>query len=254
MKNEKIIASWDKILPDEAADERMRSKIIEYRRSYIGKDRVLSMTKTMKKLFPIAACFILVIAVTAFVGIQNNWFGAKIYTVTLENGEKLVYGNGIPRSAADYAYNYEVKDRSLTADELHTLFPAMNDITENSLPYAAFKADTGEMFRLETTYDDIHIHLAKLGLPATDAIIVGEESTSDINGIAVKTGYFVTDANSKGIKTAVFFAEYDMNNTTIYLELAGNEQDSKQLSEKLSDTVYSMIVSNAPDISAIKYE
>lgn len=254
MKNEKIIASWDKILPDEAADERMRSKIMEYQRSYIRKDRVISMTKTMKKLFPIAACCILVIAVTAFIGVQQNWFGAKTYTVTLDNGEKLVYGNGIPKSAADYAYNYEVKSRALTYDELHTLFPAMNDITENKFPYATFKADTGEMLRLETILDDIHIHLAKSGLPATDTIIVGEESTADINGITVKTGYLITDANSKGIKTAIFFAEYDMNNTTIYVELAGNEQDSEQLSEKLSDTVYSMIISNAPDISAIKYE
>lgn len=254
MKNEKIIASWDKILPNEAADERMRSKIIEYQRSYIRKDRVISMTKTMKKLFPIAACFILVIAVTAFIGVQQNWFGAKNYTVTLENGEKLVYGNGSPKGAADYAYNYEVKSRALTSDELHTLFPEMNDITKNKFPYATFKADTGEMLRLETILDDIHIHLAKSGLPATDTIIGGEESTADINGTTVKTGYFITDANSKGIKTAIFFAEYDMNNTTIYVELAGNEQDSEQLSEKLSDTVYSMIISNAPDISAIKYE
>lgn len=254
MKNEKIIASWDKILPNEAADERMRSKIIEYQRSYIRKDRVISMTKTMKKFFPIAACFILVIAAAAFIGVQQNWFGAKNYTVTLENGEKLVYGNGNPKGAAQYAYNYEVKARALTSDELHTLFPAMNDITENKFPYATFKADTGELLRLETILDDIHIHLAKSGLPATDTIIVGEESTADINGITVKTGYFLTDANSKGIKTAIFFAEYDMNNTTIYVELAGSEQDSEQLSEKLSDTVYSMIISNSPDISAIKYE
>lgn len=254
MKNEKIIASWDTILPNEAADERMRSKIIEYQRSYIRKDRVISMTKTMKKLFPIAACFILVIAVTAFIGVQHNWFGAKNYTVTLENGEKLVYGNSSPKGAAQYAYNHEVRARALTSDELRTLFPAMNDITENKFPYATFKADTGEMLRLETILDDIHIHLAKSGLPATDTIIVGEESTADINGITVKTGYFITDANSKGIKTAIFFAEYDMNNTTIYVELAGNEQDSEQLSEKLSDTVYSMIISNTPDISAVKYE
>lgn len=143
----------------------------------------------------------------------------------------------------------------MTADELYTLFPAMNDITENGFPYATFKADTGEMLRLETTtFDDIHVHLAKSGLPATDTIIVGEESTADINGITVKTGYFVTDANSKGIKTAVFYAEYDMNNTTFSAEIAGNEQDSKRLSEKLSDFIYNMIISNAPDISVIKYE
>ena len=253
MKNEKIIAAWNKILPDETADERMRSKIIEYQRSHIRKDRMISMPKTMK-LFPVAACFILVIAVTALIGVQHNGFKAKNYTVTLENGEKLVYGNGNPKGEAKYAYNYEIKTRALTAEELHTLFPAMNDITENQFPYATFKADTGEMLRLETIFDDIHIHLATSGLPATDTIIVGEESTADINGITVKTGCFVTDANSRGIRTAIFFAEYEMNNTTIYAELAGNAQDSKQLSEKLSDTVYRMIISNAPDISAIQYE
>ena len=254
MKNETIIASWDKILPDETADERMRSKIMEYQRSHQRKDLVITMTKTMKKLIPIAACFILVIAVTAFIGIQNNWFGTKEYMVTLDNGDTLIFGKDNPIGEASYAYDYEVKDRQLTAGELQALFPALSYNTENGNPYATFKADTGEMLRLELTIDDVHIHLAKAGLPATDTVIAGENRTADINGIPVKTGYFVTDANSKGIRTAIFFAEFEMNDTIIYLELAGNEQDSEQLSEKLSNTVYSMIISKAPDISSIKYE
>lgn len=49
MKNDRIIASWDMILPDEAANERMRSKIMEYQRSYKNKGRVISMKKTTKK-------------------------------------------------------------------------------------------------------------------------------------------------------------------------------------------------------------
>lgn len=254
MKNDKIIASWDKILPDEAANERMRSEIMEYQCSYEKKDRVISMTKTMKRLIPVAACFILVIAVTAFMGVHNNWFGTKSYTVTLDNGNTLVFGNGSPKGAAEFAYDYEVRDRALTAEELQTLFPALNYNAGNGYPHAVFKADTGEMLRLETTMDGVSIHLAKEGLPATDTVIVSEESTADINGITVKTGYFVTDANSKGIRTAIFFAEFQMNKTVIYLELAGNEQDSEQLSKKLSDTAYNMIISNAPDISAVKYE
>ena len=96
MKNETIIASWDKILPDETADERMRSKIMEYQRSHQRKDLVITMTKAMKKLIPIAACFILVIAVTAFIGIQNNWFGTKEYMVTLDNGDTLIFGKDNP--------------------------------------------------------------------------------------------------------------------------------------------------------------
>ena len=49
MKNDKIIALWNKILPDEAADERMLSKIMEYQHSFEKKERVISMTNTMKK-------------------------------------------------------------------------------------------------------------------------------------------------------------------------------------------------------------
>ena len=254
MKNETIIASWDKILPDETADERMRSKIMEYHRSYQRKNRVIIMAKNMKKLIPIAACFILVIAVTAFIGVKNNWLVVKQYTVTLDNGDTLVYGKSSPKGEASYAYDYEVKDRTLTAEELHLLFPAIANIERNGYPYATFKADTGELLRLEMIVDDIHIHVARSGLPSTDTIIVGEQGSADVKGITVKTGYFVTDANSKGIKTAIFFVEYDMNDTTIYIELAGNEKDSEQLSEKLSDTLYSMIESNAPDISVIKFE
>lgn len=253
MKNEAIIASWDKILPDETADERMRAQIMEYQRAYQRKKRGIIMTKTMKKRIPIAACFILVIAAAALIGVRNHWFGAKQYTVTLDNGDTLVYGKSIPKGESMYAYDYEIKDRILTADELHTLFPAIDNIEENGYPYATFKADTGELLRLEMSLDNIHIHVARSGLPVTDTMIVGAESIADVNGIPVKTGYFVTDANSKGIKTAIFFAEYDMNNATIYIELAGNEKDSAQLSEKLSATLYSMIGSNMPDISAVHF-
>ena len=250
MKNESIIASWDMILPDKSADERMRSKIMEYQRNA----QAINQNRIIKKLIPIVACFILVTAVTTFIAVQHHWFEAKRYIVTLDQGITLVYGKSSPKGAAKYAYDYEVKDRVLNADELHILFPTMANIEENGFPYCTFKADTGELLRLEMVVDDIRIHIARSGLPATDTIIVGEESFADVEGITIKTGYFVTAANSKGFKTAIFFAEYEMNNATIYLELAGNEKDSQQLSEKLSNTLYNMINSNTPDISAVNFE
>ena len=39
----------------------------------------------MNKFIPIAACFILMIAVTAFIGIQNNWFREKENTVNINS-------------------------------------------------------------------------------------------------------------------------------------------------------------------------
>lgn len=253
MKNEMIIASWDRILPDKAADERMRTRILEYQRSRQSKDQATNRKTTMMKVVPIAACMILFIAVGTFIGTWNHWLGAKQYIVSLNHGETLVYGKGSPKGAASYAYEYEVKDRVLSAEELHMLFPTMANIEENGLPYCTFKADTGELLRLEMIVDDIHIHIARSGLPVTDTMIVGEESVADIEGIAVKTGYFVTDANSKGIRTAIFFAEYEKNDATIYFEVAGNEKDSQQLSEKLSAMLLEMIYSKAPDISAINF-
>lgn len=85
MKNDKIIASWDKILPDEAADERMRSKIMEYKRSHNRKDRVISM----KKIIPIAACSVLFVAVTAFMVIQNQWFSGKKDRIIMQEDIKV---------------------------------------------------------------------------------------------------------------------------------------------------------------------
>ena len=90
---------------------------------------------------------------------MNPWFGVKQYAVSLENGETLVYGKSSSKGEASYAYDFEVKDRALTASEL---------------------------LRLETVIDDIHVHVARAGLPATNTIIVGKENSYDIEGTSVK--------------------------------------------------------------------
>lgn len=249
MKNDVIIASWDRILPDEAANRRMLSDIMEYSR----KRRKSPVTLVVKRFLPLAACLAVVISITAFLGIRNNWFVLKNYTVVLESGEKLVYGRSNVKGDACYAYDYEVTDRHLTAEELHDLLPSIAVPEENGLPYAVFKSETGEMLRTELTADDVHIHLAKTGLSLTDCIITGEASTADINGTTVKTGYSISKPNSKGIKRIVFFSEFAINGTSVYLELAGDEEESEQLSQRLSETVSAMVNGTPPDITAIKY-
>jgi hypothetical protein len=37
------------------------------------------------------------------------------------------------------------------------------------------------------------------------------------------TDYFVTDANSKGIKNIIYFAAFEANGTTVYASLGGTE-------------------------------
>ena len=64
MKNEKIISSWDKIKLDKAADERLLDSVMEYKRSYFRKDKVINMKKTrLLKFSAVCACLALVIGV-----------------------------------------------------------------------------------------------------------------------------------------------------------------------------------------------
>ena len=78
MKNDRIIASWNKIEPSDSANERMLSAILERNRSiHKGKDRVNYMSKTKKIVISAVAFLALFIAVTGIVGTNLNWFGSK---------------------------------------------------------------------------------------------------------------------------------------------------------------------------------
>lgn len=75
MRNERIFASWDKIAPGAAADERMLAAILARNRSVRdGKDKVSVMSKTKITLLTAAACLVLLIAATVLVGNSLNWF------------------------------------------------------------------------------------------------------------------------------------------------------------------------------------
>lgn len=243
MKNEAIIAAWDGILPDPSASERMRRAVTAYQQTYRRKKR-----RSLLKYLPAAACLLLVFAGTAAFRLLRH----PRYTAELENGQVLVYGSGSPAVEAQYAYDCEIADRALTADEIQTLFPELDLLPEYSLPHAAFNAETGEMLRLEVAAEgNLHIHLARAGLPATDTIIDGENSCTEVCGTPVKTGYFLTKPNSRGIRTAIFCAEFTVGGTTVYAELAGNEADSEQLCTRLSEAVYGMICAQAADVDRI---
>lgn len=70
MKNSDMIASWDKVLPGDDANERMLSAILKANRlTHNGKEKVSAMSKAkIKKWIPVAACLALFIAIGVIVG------------------------------------------------------------------------------------------------------------------------------------------------------------------------------------------
>ena len=262
MKNE-MKGAWESVCPDNAAEERMLSEILAYHGEHAARKNF-----PIKKTVAAAACMIMITAAVIF-GIRSGML-AKDYTYTLPDGQTVVYTKGSIAGEAKYDILINGKQRELTESEMRTLFPTL----EGYFNGFAFFDESGDMCHIEFHVSDgeryftndsgervrviggagqLKICASKEGLPVTDCIVSGNESGTEVDGVQLKTGYFVTKQNSRGVRTAVFFAEYTINGTTVYAELAGDNDESERVCEKLTAAVYGMIKANSPDISAVRY-
>lgn len=252
MKNKKIFESWSKIEPDETAQVRMFDSILA--RAHIGqseKEEVFSMNKTMfnrKWLAPIGAFFVLVVVFAWVFGNNVGWFDGKTLTADLGSGNTLSFYKGGSVGEAAFAWDTDWGDainREFTADENHILFGALPVIGS-----ATFRSSDNALMHFEGDTGNTKIILSANGHPVTDTVVIGNEDVSEINGIPVAAGYFVTDANSKGIKTIIYFASFDANSTTVYMELAGDESDSDALRTEIGNLI-DTLTQNPPDVAEI---
>ena len=131
-----------------------------------------------------AACFLL----AAAVGAGGLWWGQYgVRTAELEGGGELRFYRSDSAGAEQLALDLDADLRELTAEEIETLF--------GGLPVEAvgyFDA-AGRLFGLEGTLGQV-----RLVLGGCDAAVEGEERASEVNGVAVTAGYFLTDADSRG--------------------------------------------------------
>ena len=224
MKNDKIIASWNKIEPSDSADERMLSAILERNSSVRNrKDKVNYMSRTKKRLIPAVVCMALLIAVTGIIGGNLGWFGSKDYTVKLTNGDSIVYRNG-STSEASFEVDYPVTSRDLTDTELEILFPAS---TESRSAIGTFRDETGAL------------------------VIVGNETASSVAGVPVTTGYYITKPNSRGEQLAIFFGSFKIGNTNAYVECFGDKSEANEVSQTTAELILQIIENGEPDFSAV---
>jgi len=129
MRNDKIIASWNKIEPSNFTNERMLSAILERNRSvHDGRNKVNYMSKAKKMMIPVTVCLVLLAAVFGIAGTNLNWFGTKNVAGIGVDGTIVSVGSlpeGIDPVMASIAV-YPA-DRNLSDVENATL----NEITES---------------------------------------------------------------------------------------------------------------------------
>ncbi|MDR3305797.1 MAG: hypothetical protein LBS85_07250 [Clostridiales Family XIII bacterium] len=249
MKDTRIVDSWNKIEPNAVAETRMLDAVLARNQSgKLKKEKVLTMTKTfnLKRLAPIAACFILVIALAAVAGNNAGWFGGNVYTADLGGGSTLSFYKSDMPGTGSFAFDFDVSSRDLTDSEIKILF---GDLP--AAAYAAFNAENHSFVRLEGEIGDTKVILAAPGAPLTDTIIQGNENVSEINGVPVTAGYFVTKANSQGVKTIICFASWKLGDVIEYVQLGGNYDDSEAFRNEIASVIERLIQNGTPDLNQI---
>jgi hypothetical protein len=186
-------------------------------------------------------------------GSDAGWFGGKSYTVDLGGSGTLSFNRanvGVGDIGWDEDWG-ELIDRRLTESEIQSLFGDLSVTGGN----AVFRSVDNAFMHFEGEVDGAKVILAANGHPVTDTIVDvdGNEKVSEINGIPVNAGYFVTDANSRGEKDIIFIASFDADSATVQVESGGAEADSDALRAKIGDIV-GQLTKHPPDVSAVTAE
>ena len=194
----------------------------------------------------IAACLCFVV-VSAFM--FRNWSRSN-HEITFNSGDTLVFA----KSDSVDSEQFEVKRSdvdvcALTSSEIKLLF---NDLPASGVAY--FDKHSGKFVAFEGKINDISLDITAPGEFFADTIIDGKETISEIQGTAVSAGYFLTDKNSKGERTIIYYASFKLGQYEFYVEHAGIESNSDSLKTELANTIQTLISNGELDISSIYFK
>lgn len=126
------------------------------------------------------------------------------------------------------ALSLNLQARALTKDEVQTIFgdlPISGD--------ALFTLDDVAFVGFDGHYSDMKFVVSLSGNNLMDTTVIGKGNVSMVGDTPVKAGYFVTNANSEGIKTVIYYAYITFDNYSIYIENAGGESEREAVRAEL---------------------
>jgi hypothetical protein len=250
MKNKQIKDSWSKIQPSSAADERMLGAILEYNHSLYGDKAFGNRAFIKKRLSLIAACLMVVIALTAVICNNHNLLGIGVHTEESgTSGGLNYYKSGAVTKESDMSWGVATQGRKLTNNENMILFKDLVGVTANGI----FNTNSKSLLHVFGKFGKTTILFSAPGLPLTDTIIVADEKLSEINGIPISAGYFITKANSKGIKNIIYFASFTLNDVSVFVKCGGAKYEKDNLRGEITRVIVQLVNNSAPDFSKITF-
>ena len=189
----------------------------------------------------IAACLVLVFALGVG-ALRGGWFSgndiAKLDNGTAINFVKCDTAGGV------LSLDMDATTRELTAQEVRTYFGDL-PVTAN----AVFNAADNRLVGFDGKIGAVKMIIATSDLPLLDTVIVGSEKTTEVSGVCVTAGYFLTDANSSGQRTAIYFATFELGGDTFYVENAGLKAQRETVKNDLAAAVQKLIANGELDIT-----
>lgn len=186
-----------------------------------------------RKWGAIAACVCLVMA--AVFAAELFWSFNQI--VVLDNGDEIRF---VKVNGALAQRDSAVRTRKLTDDEIAELF--------GDLPiagYALFDEKDGSVLGIEGSYGDMKLLISAPGIDIRDTVIVGADTASEVYGVSVHAGYFISG------KTVIYYASFRSGESTVCIENAGNKDGSENVRKELASAVQSLILLKNVDMSRI---
>ena len=221
-------------------------------------DEAISYKKKAKKPVwakwgAIAACFV---AVTVLgVGLfQSGLFGSHTDIATLNNGEKIVFVKS-DNVGGSLALDVDVTTKPLTEDETLALFSDL-PVTANAI-FLNSDIDAGgsqELIGFEGQVGNVKVIISTSDVQLLDTVIVGTEKVSEINGITIVAGYFVTDPNSRGEQNAIYYATFEIGDCEVYLENGGMKDDSETIKNQLAEVIQKLTENGNFDLTSFSDE
>lgn len=218
----------------------LNDKYIETAIRYQGK----KVKSKFVKWGTLAAC----LALVGILGIGTMRYVTRpVYeTVTLESGQTIKFFKS-PDGAWQSALDMDVDTCQLTEEQTKKIF---GDLPVTGGAYVHDSHIIGFSGQLP---NDVRVTLSTL-YPLIDVDVAGQEEWSTINGVEIKTGYFLTHANSKGVRNAVYYADFCIKDVSVYLEIGGPEQEGEALKTELAKTIEAFIYNVPLDFESISEE
>lgn len=234
------------------SSERILRMLNEVKEEYIEdaegmKDiRFTQIATRFKCKFPvirlaIAACIALVVIVGSW-----QMFGNASHSVTLENGDRIEFARANDIASRDM--NLPGPTRELTEEEIQSLFGNLAIEV-----YWAYFDEVGNCIGLQGELSGVKVVISATDLNLRDTIVDGTQCNSKVDGVDITAGYFVMKPNSQGERTIIYYAEFTLGATTIYVEDVGAKAVSEAVRKNVADTIQQFIEKGEPEWANTKY-